>query len=291
MKFREFTVNNHSTREFMDDRVNQVDIGAIKAYLDELNSTNGKEKGFSLILLENGAEVFEDLEGFGGYGGVMIKGPHYIALRLDRLDHEIAVYGAFYLQSVVKKLYDMGLGSCWITVDGIIPSQVERLLAGQPGIIQHLLVFGKPEKKDSKGDKHKTIVNCDAKYEQDPYGLAIISTPDESRLSVVETIFLKTWGNVAPYEEMEKRGVLDLLYYVRNSPSYQNAQPCRLILKDGYGELCVINPEQEENYTDAGIMLFFLEGLAKEMSFPSNWHFIQDDSDNAEYRRVAHFDL
>jgi hypothetical protein len=90
---------------------------------------------------------------------------------------------------------------------------------------------------------------------------------------------------------MEKRGVLDLLYYVRNSPSFQNIQPCRLILKDGYAELAVVNPEREENYTDAGIMLFTLEGLAKELSFPSNWHFIQDDSGSTEYRRVAHFDL
>ncbi|MDP2843156.1 MAG: hypothetical protein Q8O06_05930, partial [Acetobacterium sp.] len=139
--------------------------------------------------------------------------------------------------------------------------------------------------------RHTTIINCDTKYEQNPYGITMINTSDDARLSVVDTIFLQNWGNVAPFKEMEKRGVLDLLYYVRNSPSYQNGQPCRLILKDGYAELCVVNPEQEENYTDAGIMLFTLEGLAKELSFPSNWHFIQDDSGNTEYRRVAHFDL
>ncbi len=291
MKFREFTVNSHSTREYEESGVDEQDLGEIKTYLEEINNSAGKEKGFSLILLENGAEIYQDLEGFGGYGGVMIKGPHYIALRLDQTDHELEVVGAFYLQSVVKKLYDLDLGSCWITVDGIIPAQMEKLLAGQSGVVQHLLVFGKPAKKEKQSDKHTTIVNCGTKYEQDPYGLAIITTSDASRLSVVETVFLKTWGNVAPYEEMEKRGVLDLLYYVRNSPSYQNAQPCRLILKDGYAELCVINPDQEENYTDAGIMLFTLEGLAKEMSFPSSWHYIQDVTGSSDYCRVAHIDL
>ena len=291
MKFREFTVNSHSTREFVDSGVDERDMNEIKMVLNEVNSTAGKEKGFSLILMENGADVYQNLEGYGGYGGVMLKGPHYIGLRLDKVDHEIEVLGAFYLQSVVRKIYDLGLGSCWISLKEITPDQSEKILGGQVGTIQHMLVFGKPAKKENKPEKHTTIINCDSKYEQDPYGIAVITTNDEARLSVVDTIFLQTWGNVAPYEEMEKRGVLDLLYYVRNSPSFQNGQPCRLILKDGYAELCIINPEQEENYTDAGIMLFTLEGLAKELSFPSNWHFINDDSGNVEYRRVAHFDL
>jgi hypothetical protein len=291
MKFREFTVNSHSTRDFVDGGVEERDINEIKAYLDEVNSTVGKEKGFTLILMENGAAVLQNLEGSGGYGGVMIKAPHYIGLRLDKADHEVEVFGAFYMQSVVKKLYDQDLGSCWITLNGISQTQEDKLLAGQAGIIEHLLAFGKAAKKENKNDKHTTIINCDTKYEQNPYGITMITTSDESRLSVVDTIFLQNWGNVAPYEEMEKRGVLDLLYYVRNSPSFQNGQPCRLILKDGYAELAVVNPDQEENYTDAGIMLFTLEGLAKELSFPSNWHFINDDSGNIEYRRVAHFDL
>lgn len=291
MKFREFTVNIHSTREFVDSGVEEQNISEIKTYLDEVNSTVGKDKGFSLILMENGAAVYQNLEGSGGYGGVMIKAPHYIGLRLDKADHEVEVFGAFYMQSAVKKLYDLDLGSCWITLSEISSDQEAKLLAGQAGIIQHLLAFGKPAKKESKSDKHTTVINCDTKYEQNPYGITMITTNDESRLSMVDTIFLQTWGNVAPFSEMEKRGVLDLLYYVRNSPSFQNIQPCRLILKDGYAELCIVNPEREENYTDAGIMLFTLEGLAKEMSFPSHWHFIQDDSGNSEYRRVAHFDL
>lgn len=37
------------------------------------------------MLMENGDTVYQDLEGFGGDGGVMIKGPHYIGLRLDKV--------------------------------------------------------------------------------------------------------------------------------------------------------------------------------------------------------------
>jgi hypothetical protein len=71
MKFREFMVNSHSTREFVDIGVVEQDMKEIKTYLDEVNSTVGKEKGFSLILIENGAVVYQNLEGSGGYGGVI----------------------------------------------------------------------------------------------------------------------------------------------------------------------------------------------------------------------------
>ena len=132
MKFREFTVNSHSTREFVDIGVVEQDMKEIKTYLDEVNSTVGKEKGFSLILIENGAVVYQNLEGSGGYGGVMIKGPHYIGLRLDKADHEIEIFGAFYMQSVVKKIYDLGLGSCWITLCPR-PRATHRIRAGHQG--------------------------------------------------------------------------------------------------------------------------------------------------------------
>jgi hypothetical protein len=66
-----------------------------------------------------------------------------------------------------------------------------------------------------------------------------------------------------------------------------NTQPCRLILKNGSADLAIINPECEENYTDAGILMYTLQGLAKELSFPAKWQYIEDESDNPEYRIVA----
>ncbi|KNZ41291.1 nitroreductase family protein [Acetobacterium bakii] len=290
MKFRDFTINSHSTREYVDESLEIEDISSIKTYLNELNELVGKKMGFSFILMENGAAVYRELQGFGGYGGLMIKSPHYIGLRIDKVDHEIEFLGAFYMQGIVKKLYEMNIGSCWISLLNTTPEQKVKLIKDQPGTIKHLLALGKPLKKIKKNERFKAIINRLSKYDQDPYGIAVIQI-DEDRLSVVDTIYLKKWGTVAPFSEMEKRGVLDILYYVRNSPSFQNSQPCRLILQDGYAELAVINPENEENYTDAGIMMFNLHGLAKEMSFPSIWRFIRDESDNKEYRIVARIEM
>lgn len=290
MKFREFTVNIYSTRDFVDKSLEVRDINEIKTYLDEINNTVGKEKGFSFILLENGGEVYKELEGSGGYSGLMIKSPHYIGLRVDKIDHEIEFLGAFHMQAIVKKLYEMNLGSCWITLQDITSEKKLKLIKDQPGTIQYLLAFGKAQEKAKKTQSNKAIINRTSKYEQDPYGITIIKT-DQTRLSVVDTVYLHEWGKPAPFSEMESRSVLDLLYYVRNSPSYQNTQPCRLILKDGYMELAIVHPENERNYTDAGIMMYMLQGLAKELGFPAEWHFIEDESGNMEYRRVAHFKL
>lgn len=290
MSFREFTINNRSTREFIDEEVEDSLISDLMIYLSDLNSGIGKEEGFSFVFLKDGNEVFKDLDGYGGYSGIMIKSPHYIGLRLDDLNRKSQVMGAYYMQSIVKKLYDMDLGSCWISLQDITSEQQEKLLSGREGIIQYLLGFGKALEEE-KDDKEYLIINRTSKYDQDPYGLALINTEDESRISVVETVFLHEWGNVARFSDMENRGVLDLLYYVRNSPSYKNDQPTRLILKDGYLELAIIKPHEEENYTDGGIFLYTLYGLARGIGYPASWHYIDDQSDNKEYQLIAHFDL
>ncbi len=290
MSFREFTINNRSTREFIDKEVDDKLLSDLMIYLSELNNGIGKEEGFSFVFLKDGNEVFKDLDGYGGYGGLMIKSPHYIGLRLDDLSRERRVIGAYYMQSIVKKLYDMKLGSCWVSLHNTTPDQQAKILSGRQGVVQYLLGFGKPL-EEQRNDKEYAIINRTSKYAQDPYGLALIDTEEENRLSVVETVFLYEWGNVARFSDMENRGVLDLLYYVRNSPSYKNDQPTRLILKDGYLELAIIKPHEEENYTDGGVFLYMLYGLARGMGYPANWHYIDDTSDNKEYQLIAHFEL
>lgn len=290
MSFKEFTINNRSTREFVDEGVEDSLLSDLMNYLSELNSGIGKEEGFSFVFLKDGNDVFEDLDGYGGYGGVMIRSPHYIGLRLDDLNRERRVMGAYYMQSIVKKLYDMKLGSCWISLDDTTPDQQAKILSGRQGVVQYLLGFGKALEEE-RNEKAYSIINRTSKYVQDPYGLAIIDTEEENRLSVVETVFLYEWGNVAGFADMKNRGVLDLLYYVRNSPSYKNDQPIRLILQDGYLELAIIKPHEEENYTDGGVFLYMLYGLARGIGYPANWHYIDDTSDNKEYQLIAHFEL
>lgn len=294
MSFREFTANILSTRDYKDTSLEEKVIADIVVYLEAINAEVGKEKGFSFIMFENGGEVFNDLEKVGGYGGIMIKSPHYIGLALTEEAPENEFYGAYYMQSIVKKLYEMKLGSCWINIRDIAQDKKTKLLKNNTGNINYLLAFGQV---DEKAVKHKTpqmtVKSEDSLYKQNPYGTKISETisSDKARYSVGEIVYMYEWGKMATYEELESRGMGEIFFYVRNAPSYKNLQPCRLILKDGEAELAVLNPKSGASYVDAGIMLYTLDGLAKDMGIPGKWQFVKDESTNKEYSVVARIEL
>lgn len=294
MSFREFTANILSTRDYKSTPLEEKVIGEITAYLGEINVGIGREKGFSFVMLEKGEEVFHDLEGVGGYSGVMIKSPHYIGLTTSHEDPEIEFYGAYYMQSIVKKLYEMKLGSCWINVRSLAQDKKAKLLNNHERSINYLLAFGLEDEKAIKQKTPKVTVTTEAStYKQDPYGTKVNEhvSSDNARHSLGEIVYLYEWGKQTTYEELESRGMADIFFYVRNAPSYKNLQPCRLILKDGETELTIIRPQAEGSYTDAGIMMYTLEGLAKDMGIPAEWNYIKDDSNHKEYSVVAKIKL
>jgi hypothetical protein len=294
MSFKEFTANILSTRDFEQTQLKGLVISDILEYLKEINTGIGIEKGFSLIMMEKGEEIFNTLEGIGGYSGIMIKSPYYIGLATFNEEPETEFFGAYHMQSVVKKLYDMNLGSCWINARSIPHEIKNKLLQNNVGKVNYLLAFGIPDEKAIRQKTpHMTVAASDASFKQDPYGTKIneASASDRARHSLLEIVYMYEWGKAATYEDLESRGMADLFYYVRNAPSYKNLQPCRLILKDGEVELALMNPECESCYTDAGIMMYTLEGLAKDMGIPGSWHFVEDGSANKEYKVVAKIKL
>jgi|GEM_PF-314327 len=294
MSFREFVTNILSTRDYKDSMLEGKVIAEVNAYLETLNDDFGREKGFSFILLEEGGEVFQELAGVGGYNGVMIKSPHYIGLVIKDRDPEKEFYGAYYMQSVVKMLYDLKLGSCWINVRSVSGDKKAKLLGDNAGTINYLLAFGVA---DEKAIKHKnpamTVTGEDSVYKQNPYGLKVNETvsSDRVRNSVGEMVYLYEWGRPASVEDLESRGMEEIFFHVRNAASYKNLQPCRLILRDGEAELTVVNPKEENSYVDAGIMLYTLDGLARNAGIPGKWSFVRDETDKGLYTVVAKIEL
>lgn len=290
MYFKDFLANLQSIRDYEDADVESFILSDIRAYLGEINTAVGREKGFSLLLFENGQEVFKKLEGVGGYSGVMIKSPHYIGLKLYNENSETEFLGAYFMQSVVKRLFEMELGSCWVNIRNVPHNVKAELLNDEKGTINHILAFGKASERALKQKSSSLYVQNTS---TSPYGYKVIEDKgvDNARLAVGELVYLNEWGNEASFDELESRGVADIFFFVRNAPSYKNMQPCRFILKDGEAYLAVVNPENIENYVDAGIMMFTAEGLAKDLGIPAKWSFIEDNDANKEYKVVAKIEL
>lgn len=294
MSFKEFVANILSTRDYNAGMLEGKVIADVNAYLETLNDDFGKEKGFSFILLEEGDEVFNTLKGVGGYNGVMIKSPHYVGLVTQDEEPEKEFFGAYYMQSVVKKLYDMKLGSCWINIRGVPEDKKKVLLGDKTGSINYLLSFGMADEKAVRQKSRQVSISGEGnEYKNNPYGLKVNEAlpSDRARNSVGEVVYLYEWGRQATLEELESRGVDEIFFYVRNAASYKNLQPCRLILRDGEAELAVINPRGEDSYIDSGIMMYTLDGLAKDMGIPGKWEFVKDMSGKKEYTTVAKIEL
>ncbi|MEA4845661.1 MAG: nitroreductase family protein [Clostridiaceae bacterium] len=293
MNFKDFLANLQSIRDYEEESLKGLALADIKVYLKKINETAGKEKGFSLIMLEKGSEVFDSLKGVGGYSGVMIKSPHYIGLAVSKESHEAEFFGAYHMQSVVRKLQEMQLGSCWIDIRDVSGEIKEKLSEDSTLRVNYLLAFGIADEKAVKSKKPRTSVKNEAVgYKQDPYGIKVSGAEisDKARLSLGEIVYMYEWGRQAAYEELESRGMADLFFYIRNAPSYKNLQPCRLILKDGEAELAVLEPENTRNYIDAGIMMYTLEGLAKELGIPGKWKFVEKPHKGG-YGIAAHIEL
>ncbi|SHI42907.1 nitroreductase family protein [Lutispora thermophila] len=290
MNFKDFLVNLQSIRDYEDSNVENFILGDIRAYLNEINTAVGREKGFSLFLFENGQEVFNKLEGVGGYSGVMIKSPHYIGLKLYNDNQETEFLGAYFMQSVVKKLFEMELGSCWVNIRNVSHAIKSELLNDEKGNINYILAFGKADEKALKQKSPSLYVQNTS---TSPYGYKIIEDKgvDNARLAVSEIVYINEWGNEVSFDELESRGIGDIFFFVRNAPSYKNMQPCRFILRDGEAYLAIVNPENIENYVDAGIMMYTTEGLAKDLGIPAKWCFIGDKDESKEYKIVARIEL
>ncbi len=294
MSFRKFLANVQSVRDYEKESLKHLIIGDIKAYIGDINANIGREKGFSFIMLENGEEVFNHLEGIGGYSGIMIKSPHYIGLSISKEEAETEFLSAYYMQSIVKKLFEMTLGSCWINVRNVSLDVKAKLSSHDKSNINYLLAFGIADEKvlKEKASQMK-VLNTSKDYKTNPYATKVIEANESNqvRLSIGEMVYFQEWGKEVDYEELERRGVAEVFSYVRNAPSYKNIQPCRFILKDGEADLAILNPQNKENYVDAGIMMFTVEGLVKDLGIPGKWSFVKEETDNKEYAIVAKIEL
>lgn len=248
MNASEFLEKRKSTRDFKNKKLESQDVRKIQGILDDANEKS-KRHNVSYILLENGKDVFQKLDGLAGYSGYMIEAPAYIAMQLEHTEEESYIFGSFYFEYLVTKLHEMGLGTCWITAGNLCDAKVKDVFAQAHGKIEFLLAIGYLPMSFS-------------------FGKQVFS----SRIGVEEFVFIDDFDHPAEISQLQNYGLDEIFGSVRFAPSTKNEQPWRFVVDSKEIKLYIENYQGIANLVDAGIIMYYYVGLAAQMGIDALWY-------------------
>ncbi|NBI06794.1 nitroreductase family protein [Senegalia massiliensis] len=282
MLFRNFLENRTSTREYKETVIERDKLDMLMDFAFKIEKSYGNE-GIRFKLYQNGDEIYNELKGKAGYSGVMIKSPHYIGLQTNDENDLTFLKASYAMETLLTKVYQMDLGSCWINVMDTPYDSKKILFDENNKHVNYIVAIGYPKNSqkitdftNSDGLQNEDIeyLNTIRPFKEKKY---FVDKSTSSRLSVSDIVFYNEFGNEISQEELDNRGLNELFYYIRYAPSDKNEQPWRFILKNNSVELGVIDPQDKNNLTDAGIMMYYFEEMAKSIGYKGNWNFKQDN--------------
>lgn len=266
-----FLRNRKSVREFRKKEVDKDTLNLIRGNLESIGEEN-QDKNIRFKLHEDGDLVFDKLKGKGGYGGVMIKGPHYIALEMDDYEEENLIHAAYNMEKVITELNNIGLGACWITITEALDESDLEALGHSAKKLDYLLAFG---------------------YEKlrNPFQIEQFS----ERISVEELVYDGKISKPIKIDDLEAKGLMDIFYYIRFAPSNKNLQPWRFLLGEEEVELLLrYNKWEESLLVDAGIIIYYFDNLARGQGIRNKWEIKkgkEEEIDGKKYRRLGKIKL
>lgn len=246
MLITDFLLSRKSVRSFRAKDLSAEEVQAINEGLNEINSKNN---GTLFQLHTNGDEIFEALDGHGGYGGVMIEAPAYISMNIIEERAESYIMAAYSMEHITTILHDLGFGSCWVTLSSASDDVLKKTFNNEEGLIKYIIAFGKAKRSFNFG-----------------------STDFVPKIGIEDYVF-KSIDEKEPYtiEELEVLGLADLFYYLRMAPSSKDKQPWRFVIDGGEISLYIQETDQLDDFVDVGIVLYYFDNLAKASNLNIDW--------------------
>lgn len=269
MNMMNFLKTRKSTREFKRKGIAESDLMKVEKLV---NSINEEMSGINMKvkLYEYGQHIYDSLKGLGGYAGVMIESPHYIAFDFSEKDQKTMLFSGYNMEKLVSGLNGLGLGTCWVSLNGVEVERKKAVFGDTSSDYEAILAFGYPKPKN-------------------PF----IHEPFSERLGVEEIVFKEKLGNPITMDELENRSLGDLLFYIRFAPSRFNRQPWRFVVHDTQIDLFVVEEGGDNNLMDAGIVMYYCEELAKLQGIGTGWAVNLENVqvEGKEYRHIGSFKL
>ena len=294
MNTREFLENRYSVREYDKKAISSEQIKEIMEYAKGVEAGLG-ESGIKFVIFEDGNRIYEKLNGYAGYAGIMIKSPHYMGVLTDGEDYKTQIMSSYAMEAVVKKVFEMGLGTCWIDFSKASERLEDEISKYGLKNINYAVAIGHP-KKESKLKFGYVASTAVSQVSNDPYReiTEIKEHTSGGRLSVEEMVFNGKMGAKVSIEELEQRGISDLMFHIKSAPSAKNLQPWRFIIEDGELAMAIKDPDTKESMTDAGIMMYLFEGMAHDMGIKGKWKIQPKEEfeyEGEKFALVGKFDL
>lgn len=261
MLTQNFLKSRTSTRDFKEDNLTAKVVEELLLEMDNSSLKHGKDD-IKFLLLRDGDEICQKLQGLAGYKGVMIKAPSYIALNTLNDKPETYVEAAYAMEELITKLNELNLGNCWITVSEVEEDIKKSAFNYVKGDVSILLAIGYP--LDDTLREHKYY----------------------DRLANSDLVYIDSFNQAASDEDLEQRGLSSIFDYAKYAPSAYNSQPWRFLIEDAKLSIYIKDYVGKVNLIDAGIIMYYIDELGKTISSNSKWD-IKPVLDGSEYTYIA----
>ncbi|ABR50710.1 nitroreductase [Alkaliphilus metalliredigens QYMF] len=229
-----------------------VDIERLNDLMDEAEEIKGiiSQIDTQFVLIENGWEQEEKLQGKIGYDGNVVRAPHYIVLLCAPKEGYLQNAG-YMMEQMVLKTIEYELSTCWLTINHGGHEVKDLLGIQEAGIPVAMIALGYGQEGDVEAGKKE----------------------DNDKLSLQDFVYDQRWGRAPWLEEIKMRGLATVFSHIGNAPSFRNRQPWKLIIDGDEIILTVGHKTQEDGYLliDAGIMMIYMERSFNEEGLMAKW--------------------
>ncbi len=271
----ELLEKRRSVRNYKNKSLSEEDKRRVRSLLEAPHPL-GNIPGYELVFIEDGPRAAIKLEGFAGYSGVMIEAPHYIGLFSEKECPSIRK-SAYALEDIVVRMMSMGIGSCWISV---VDSDAAKTVMGwqEKDELVALLALGYPREENYFSKLFSNLASPLINPLKEGYARLNLETKDSMPLreETSSFVFLDRWGNTADYDELERRGIDRVYYYLKYAPSWGNRQPWKFIIDGDSIVLCIhTNPSigSISESLDGGIAMYYFKLAMEGHGLGGHWLF------------------
>lgn len=265
MDYKKLMKKRKSIRVYKDEKVKNEELEKLVHYFHNCKRLISDIQ-LELIMLIEGKDVFNKLNGIAGYNGKMIEAPTYMVLTSQVREGYIENTG-FIVENIMLKAEELGLNTCWISFPNSKTIKKNLFINCDKEVTAMIaLGYGIEQKKILH------VIETGDNYSK--ANMSVIQDNTSFRYAVEDFVYHKEWENSIDYETLEMRGLGDVFTYVKLTPSTLNSQPWKFILDDSKLVLTIkdsSNINERNELTDAGIIMLYVDLILSETIYNFKW--------------------